>query len=197
MKNQCCGGMYVMKRWIKVFLLFIPVLFATSCAKIKCNDFGITTDGSTYYSWSTFWTDTLLPAIGVGFGLLMIVSISVFLLRYYLKKAGRKITLPAITKRNVTIIAIIVFIVASLFPPWMYTARGIALKPIGYASIFFPPQVEDMSMCPKIDFSRLFIEYLVIGVTFSGFYLLLMKKSSENHPDTLINVKGGEDTKNL
>lgn len=88
-----------------------------------------------------------------------------------------------IKHRNNIIISAVIFILMGLFPPWTYTidAESVhSMKPAGYAFIALPPNPEGDAPAygVKIDFSRLFIQWLILAATTS--LVIFMSNTRKN-----------------
>jgi len=83
-------------------------------------------------------------------------------------------------QKKIIIAGIVVFILAGLFPPWIYTLHVQAFdteKPAEYALIFYPPDTEeyDPEYGVELDFSRLAVQWLVV-IAATGLGVLLASK---------------------
>jgi hypothetical protein len=82
-------------------------------------------------------------------------------------------------------IGLALFLLASLFPPWVYTLQRpgirVAHRNAGYRLIFTPPAPKRESMLygVALDVQRLVVEYLVVGVGSAAFFFAGSRK--RNH----------------
>jgi hypothetical protein len=86
-------------------------------------------------------------------------------------------------QKRLIIVGVLVFILAGLFPPWIYTLHVNRIdteKPAGYAPIFDPPSPEKYNKYYgiKLDVSRLAVQWIII-ISATGLGLLLTYKKSE------------------
>ncbi len=91
---------------------------------------------------------------------------------------------------KIIIIGLILFLTASTFPPWEYTisGRGIhSAKPAGYHFIFSSPAPEysNSHYGVKINFSQLFMEWVVIIVSVAAGVFVTLKKEQEKEKNDL------------
>jgi len=84
-------------------------------------------------------------------------------------------------------VGLIVFVLMSLFPPWTYTfdrQSTYSEKPAGYAFILKSPPPERNSYYHgiRIDTTRLFIQWIVLGVIIGGLVILTKEKAERRKP---------------
>lgn len=67
---------------------------------------------------------------------------------------------------RILIVTLVVFVIMGLFPPWIEASRERGPRPMGYGLIFLGPVIPMFahSIGAKIDFSRLVVQCLVLGV---------------------------------
>ncbi|MCP4331655.1 MAG: hypothetical protein GY785_03275 [Gammaproteobacteria bacterium] len=80
-------------------------------------------------------------------------------------------------QKTLIVVGVLVFILAGLFPPWLYTLHVNNIdreKPAGYAPIFDPPYPEndDIRYGVELDVSRLTVQWVVI-LTATGLCVFL------------------------
>jgi hypothetical protein len=79
-------------------------------------------------------------------------------------------------KRTTLIIALAVFILTCLFPPWQSTGnRYRGHEPAGYSLIFIPPSEYYGGI--QIDFGRLFIEWAALAAITGIVWVIVIKPS--------------------
>jgi len=79
------------------------------------------------------------------------------------------------TQRKIISIALIILILIGVFPPWKQffkTAKYQHEKPLGYGFIFYPPSPSDSAYSVSIDFSRLFLQWVVV-ILVAGFFIFI------------------------
>jgi|WetSurMetagenome_2_1015567.scaffolds.fasta_scaffold1208274_1 hypothetical protein len=74
-----------------------------------------------------------------------------------------------IKQRNILKIMVVVIVLTGLFPPWVQTFKKDGMyseKSLGYFIIISPPHPESTfrALGIKIDFSRLFLQWFLIGL---------------------------------
>jgi len=87
-------------------------------------------------------------------------------------------------QKKVLWIGMILMALMGLFPPWVMVypsfmgtdiKRSIVIVPAGYAPIFNPPATRGWG-APRLDFSRLFLQWGTVGILVGGLLLILKDK---------------------
>lgn len=76
-------------------------------------------------------------------------------------------------------LSIAAILMCLLFPPWLQVwGRGQLSRPLGYSFIFSPPDTHDAS---SIDFTRLIIQLIIVGIVGFVLYYLASKESKKTN----------------
>ena len=67
--------------------------------------------------------------------------------------------------KKIIMMGLIIAFLVSLFPPWVETIQTQSFssqRPVGYSFILSPPQSGSLAVGYKIDFLRLFVQWVII-----------------------------------
>lgn len=87
-------------------------------------------------------------------------------------------------QRKIIIIGVMLFVFVNVFPPWVSTfdyKSTYSERPVGYSFIVTPPDLGNANLTAglKLDFDRLFLEWLIVlGITSLGVFVVSDKQSS-------------------
>jgi hypothetical protein len=85
-------------------------------------------------------------------------------------------------RKKIISIAVVIIILMGVFPPWVekFKMKDFQLeRPLGYAFIFSPPETTNNAYGLSIDFSRLFLQW-VVAILVVGLFIFVSRKGAKD-----------------
>jgi len=127
-----------------------------------------------------YWEVPAIPTVLLWIAAVLGIPSSVLLLFYILRFLICSVLHPTykVTFVSILWLGIIVIVLMCLYPPWIQTVRlrGSNIKgtnPQGYSFLWHPPDKQFTNSGIAIDYSRLLLQILVVGLITGGLLLTL------------------------